>query len=166
LTGLRQSEILGLSWGDVDFGAHVIRVRQQLGRDGELHATKTEAGRRDVVLSPTLARALREAYVASWDKSAKGLVFVTKERKARNHRVALDVFQTACGNAGIEGRVFHDLRHTFASSLIAAGVDVVFVSRQLGHASPAVTLNVYAHVYDKARRVEQATAALEAVMAV
>jgi len=99
----------------------------------------------------------------SYDKTATGLVFVTEERKPRNHRVALDVFQTACRKAGIEGRVFHDLRHTFASSLIAAGVDVVFVSRQLGHASPAVTLNVYAHVYDKARRVEQATAALEAV---
>ena len=74
---------------------------------------------------------------------------MTEERKPRNHRVALDVFQTACRKAEIEGRVFHDLRHIFASSLIAAGVDVVFVSQQLGHASPAVTLNVYAHVYER-----------------
>jgi integrase len=42
----------------------------------------------------------------------------------------------------------HDLRHCFASMLIAAGADVVFVARQLGHANPAITLRVYAHLFD------------------
>lgn len=47
-------------------------------------------------------------------------------------------------------RRFHDLRHTFASLLIAQGTNVVFVSQQLGHASPEITLRVYAHLFDRA----------------
>lgn len=48
------------------------------------------------------------------------------------------------------------LRHTFASILIAQGLDVVFVSRQLGHANAAITLTVYAHRFDAARHAETA----------
>jgi integrase len=44
---------------------------------------------------------------------------------------------------------FHCLRHTHASALIAAGLDVVKVSKRLGHASPTITLNVYAHLFNK-----------------
>jgi integrase len=58
--------------------------------------------------------------------------------------------------------VFHDLRATFASLLIAHGGDVVFVSRQLGHASPEITLRFYARLFDKARHAEKMSAALEA----
>ena len=57
---------------------------------------------------------------------------------------------------------FHDLRHTFASVLVAQGENVVFVSRQLGHASPDITLRVYSHLFDQAEHAERATAALEA----
>ena len=82
LSGLRQSELLGLSWGDIQWDAHVIRVRQQLlGRDGELRDVKTDAGNRDVVLSPTLARELRKLFMQSYNKTATGLVFVNGERK-------------------------------------------------------------------------------------
>ncbi len=55
----------------------------------------------------------------------------------------------------------HSLRHTFASLLIAKGLDVVFVSRQLGHASPATTLGVYAHLFDQVQHAATARAALE-----
>jgi len=53
------------------------------------------------------------------------------------------------------------LRHTFGSLLIAKGLDVVFVSRQLGHASPATTLGVYAHLFDQVQHAATARAALE-----
>jgi integrase len=56
---------------------------------------------------------------------------------------------------------FHDLRHTFASLLIAQGLNVVFVSRQLGHASPSFTLNVYGGLFDRAEHARRATNALE-----
>jgi integrase len=57
---------------------------------------------------------------------------------------------------------FHVLRHTFASILIAQGRDPVFVSRQLGHANPAITLKVYAHLFDAARHAQEAREQLEA----
>jgi integrase len=57
---------------------------------------------------------------------------------------------------------FHDLRHTFASLLIAQGSNVVFVSRQLGHSSPNVTLGVYAHLFDQAEHGQRAKDAMEA----
>ncbi|MFB9980136.1 tyrosine-type recombinase/integrase [Mesorhizobium kowhaii] len=57
---------------------------------------------------------------------------------------------------------FHDLRHTHASALIASGIDVVAISRRLGHASPVVTLSVYAHLFT--RWDEGAAAAIEAAM--
>jgi hypothetical protein len=53
------------------------------------------------------------------------------------------------------------LRHTFASLLIAEGASVVFVSRQLGHASADITLRVYAHLFDRAAHAERARSALE-----
>ena len=65
--------------------------------------------------------------------------------------------------AGLGKLRFHDLRHTFASLLIAEGLNVVFVSRQMGHASPDITLRVYAHVWDSAQHSSKASAALDAV---
>lgn len=56
----------------------------------------------------------------------------------------------------------HDLRHTLASMLIAQGANVVFVSRQLGHASPDITLRVYAHLFAGAEHADRTRAALEA----
>ena len=55
-----------------------------------------------------------------------------------------------------------DLRHTFASSLIDQGHDIVFVSRQLGHAKPSITLKVYAHLFDAERHADRARTQLEA----
>jgi integrase len=59
---------------------------------------------------------------------------------------------------------FHALRHSHASALIAAGVDIVTVSRRLGHGSPAITLRVYAHAFAEADRDAAATRAIEAAM--
>ena len=57
---------------------------------------------------------------------------------------------------------FHALRHSHASALIAAGLDVVTVSKRLGHASPALTLGVYSHLFDN--KDDQAAAAIDAVL--
>ena len=66
--------------------------------------------------------------------------------------------------AGLAGPlpVFHDLRHTAASLWIAEGLDVVWVSRVMGHASPSVTLDLYADLFDRERHDQRATTALEA----
>jgi hypothetical protein len=77
---------------------------------------------------------------------------------------------TAANRAGLNNGTapklrFHDLRHTFASLLIAQNANVVFVSRQVGHASVATTLNVYAHLFDGAEHAESTSAKLEASFA-
>jgi len=78
-------------------------------------------------------------------------------------RRGLDQAATAAGLAGGDRPklCLHDCRHTFASVLVAEGLDVVSVSRQLGHSSPDITLKVYAHLFDQARNADTARAALE-----
>jgi integrase len=70
--------------------------------------------------------------------------------------------ETAKLEQGKRDPTMHDLRHSFASLLIAQGLDVVFVSRQLGHANPATTLRVYASEFDRARNADAARTALTA----
>ena len=64
----------------------------------------------------------------------------------------------APGQTGIR---FHDLRHTYASIMIAQGENVVYVSRQLGHSTPAITLGIYAHLIDQAEHARRATDRLD-----
>ena len=68
------------------------------------------------------------------------------------------------GRLGIPGVTFHGLRHTHASQLIAAGVDIVTVSKRLGHAKPSVTLAIYAHMFHTDD--SKAAAAINAALAV
>jgi integrase len=116
---------------------------------------------------PALARLLREHRLASPFSSDTDCVFASGRGTPlylRNvERRALDAAAAAAGlNGGDRPKLrTHDLRRTFASMLIAAGADVVTVSRQLGHASPDITLRVYAHLFDQARHAERTRGLLE-----
>jgi integrase len=170
-TGLRLGELLGLTWAEIDFTSGVIHVRKQLDRDGQRLDPKTPAAIRDVVMMPTLSRVVKNHKEAAF---ARGLakpgdfVFTSRVGGPMHYRnVSRRGLDTAAKLAGLNGNGrprfrFHDLRHTFASLLIAEGANVVFVSRQLGHASPEVTLRVYAHLFDQAAHADRARAALEA----
>lgn len=167
-TGLRIGELLGVTWANVDFEAGVVRVRRQLNRSGQRVEPKTPQAVRDVVLMPALARVLREHRLQSAHTQPDDLVFASSEGTGLDHRnVARRGLAPALERAGLNGGDrpalrFHDLRHTFASLLVAQGANVVFVSRQLGHASPDITLGVYAHLFDAAEHADRASAALEA----
>jgi len=165
-TGARLGEVLGLTWADVDFDGSLIRVRKQADRHGRRVAPKTPQAVRDIVLMPALAKLLREHRMHSRFKADADFVFATGAGTAFNHRNVsrrgLDEAAEAAGLAGTPKLRFHDLRHTFASLLVAEGLNVVFVSRQLGHASPDITLRVYAHLFDRAEHASRASAALEA----
>ena len=161
-TGLRIGELLGLTWEDIDFNAGVIKVRFQALRRGERTRLKTPAARRDVVLMPELGSDLRKHRLASPWAGPQDIVFASKTGTSPDQRnVANRGLKIACQEAGLEGVSFHVLRHTFASILIAQGHDVVFVSRQLGHANAAITLKVYAHWFDAARHAETARRRLD-----
>jgi integrase len=159
-SGLRLMELLGLRWQDVDFEHGYFHVRYQLGRDGRLKSLKTSAGERDVVIFPELASLLRRHKAASRFSQPQDYVFASAVGTALNSRnVEVRGFDHAVTSAKLDQDrnskpVFHDCRHTFASLLIAQGLDVVFISRQLGHSSPATTLRVYAHLFDKANHAD------------
>jgi integrase len=167
-TGLRQGELLGLTWGDIDFESAVLRVRKAMSRDGQRTQPKTPQAIRDVVLMAALLRVLREHRLASRYSADTDLVFCSSAGTPLNHRnVSRRGLELAVRTAGLERTDlpklrFHDLRHTFASLLIAHGANVVYVSRQLGHASPDITLRVYAHIFDAAEHAQRTTALLDA----
>ncbi len=162
LAGLRVGEILGLTWTDIDLTGGNIKVRAQLGRDGGSRDPKTSAGRRNVILILELGRDLRRFRRASAHAGPDDLVFSTSNgRSIGDRNMAHRGLEKACRRAGLDGVTFHTLRHTFASILVAHGHDPVFVSRQLGHANPSITLRVYAHLFDAARHADTARKRLE-----
>ena len=168
-TGARISEALALTWADVDLDAGIVRIRYQLDGARELVALKTPQAVRDVVLMPALGKLLREQRLASPPELSGPDAFVFRTAAGRPQRPnnALRAIQRAAERAGLEGNGrpklrLHDCRHTFVSLLLASGRDVVFVSRQVGHSSPAITLNVYSHLFDAARHAGETRAALEA----
>jgi integrase len=161
-TGMRLSELLGMVWDDIDFGRACIHVRAQLsmahtGAPARRVAPKTEAAHRQIPLTPQLAGLLRERRLAAACSAGGAWVFSTRKGtpfSQRNiQRSALHLAADAAGLRVNGARLrFHDLRHTFASHLIIdLGLDVVQVSRLMGHASPSTTLNIYAHMFDEAR---------------
>ncbi len=161
--GLRLSELLGLVWGDIDFRGGTIRVRFQMARDGTRRPLKTSSARRDVVLMSQLASALRRLRLAAPFSGDDDLVFSTASGRTVGHRnLTARGLEKAANRGGPARATFHVLRHTFASILIAQGRDPVFVSRQLGHANAAITLKVYAHLFDAKRHAKEAREGLEA----
>jgi integrase len=164
-TGLRIGEALGLTWADIDHEAGLIHVHRQLSRHREHAPLKTEAAKREVILAPAIAKLLRERRLATLHKAANDLVFTTASGRGLDYRHVGHGFRNAVRRAGLQapGRLsLHSLRHGFASLLIAEGLNVVFVSRQLGHANPTITLGVYAHLFERADHATAAREALEA----
>jgi integrase len=162
-TGLRQGELLGLTWADVDFSGGLVRVRKSLDRPGTRTEPKTPHAIREVALMPALGRILREHKLRSSFSGPGDFVFASRTSSPLNWRnVSRRGLGSALKRAEIEHVRWHDLRHTYASLLIAEGLNVVYVSRQLGHASADITLRVYAHLFDRAEHAQRASAALEA----
>jgi integrase len=158
-TGMRQSELLGLRWRDVDFDIGKLSVRHQLSRarvsdPAKLLPLKSDAGERDLDLMPDLAKVLRKHKFASGYSSDNDFVFVTLKGKPVYYRNASERgLQKAADRAGLnpEGLPrlsFHDLRHTAITHLIRSGADVAQVQRFAGHAKPSITLDVYVHEFE------------------
>jgi len=136
-TGVRFGELLGLMWTDVDWNSgRVLIRRQRSGLNNELTAPKTRAGTRWIDLPADLMTALKAHRL----QTPGEFVFPLD---ARNWRTR--VWHPALRRAGLRAVRIHDARHTHASLLIAAGADIVAVSRRLGHANPSITLGVYSH---------------------
>jgi integrase len=163
-TGLRQSELLALRWENVDFDAGVVRVRTALDRNRRHVPLKTGAARRDVVLVPSLGQELQDARNRADFSRDTDYIFTSSVGTAMIWRnVSPRGLAPAAEKASVGKLRWHDLRHTFASIMIANGANVVFVSRQLGHHSPDTTLQVYGHLWEHAEQAARTRDALDRV---
>ncbi len=164
-TGLRIGECLGLTWADLDFTRGELHVHRQLSRHRVHAPLKTEAGERDIILAPALLLRLREHKLASAFKAPDDLIFCTSTGRGKDYRRVGEVFREALRRSGVRaaGRLsLHSLRHGYASLLIGGNVNPQFVSRQLGHSNPSVTLGVYSHLFARREHGELARQALDA----
>lgn len=159
-TGMRISEILGLRWSRVDFRKGTITVDAQLlfkmraGTERTLGPTKNGTAR-TFKPAPVVMERLRDVQRRQKEMQLQagpvwcndlGLVFTNEIGQEIPHTTVEHRFHKLMQAIGLDGHRFHDLRHTFATEAIRAGVDVKTVSEMLGHASVAFTLDVYAGV--------------------
>lgn len=144
-TGMRSGEVRGLQWGDIDWVSREIHVRRSW-KECQFHPPKTKTSNRSIELPAELLSELRTWKLAS-PKGDFDLIFPNLAGNPMSNANLLQRgFYPALRRAGLRRIRFHDLRHTFASLLIASGEDIVRISRLLGHSSPKVTLDVYAHM--------------------
>ena len=124
-----------------------------------LKSPKTKRGRRSIVLPAFAVDTLNEHRKAQLElrlqlgmgkPESEALVFCNHDGSPLSPNALSQAWIRAVQEAGLPKRTFHSLRHSHASALIRAGLDVVRVSRQLGHSKPTVTLNVYAHEFEEA----------------
>ncbi len=145
LTGLRLGELLGLKWSDINFRTSQIHVRRAYVME-QFTEPKTRAGIRAVVMAPSLVSTLKRHQLRS-PPGDLDLVFATEEGKPLNgSNMRQREFHSALRRAKLHRIRFHDLRHTYASLLIAAGENLKFISSQLGHSSIQVTIDRYGHL--------------------
>ncbi|MGH3045685.1 MAG: tyrosine-type recombinase/integrase, partial [Gaiellaceae bacterium] len=142
-----------------DFERGTISVVSQ-AQNGQRARTKTRAGRRTVDVGPAVLKLLREQQLVR-APNAEGLLFPTRTGSPFDgNNFMYRVFKPAARAAGIPELTFHDLRHTGASLMIAAGCHVKVIADQMGHADGgALVLTRYGHLYKGARR--EAAIALE-----
>jgi integrase len=158
-TGLRQGELLGLKWEDVDFEARTLSVKRTLSsaKDGpRFTIPKTKKSRRNVSLTGDAIEALeRHRAMQDEERSMAGgswedldLVFrSTTGTPIERHNLVARSFKPLLDKASLPRTFrFHDLRHTAASLLFVEGVHPKVVQELLGHSTVAITLDVYSHM--------------------
>ncbi len=153
-TGMRRGELLGLKWGDIDWANNRIHVKRSLYK-GCLQTPKSKYSLRAIDMGPRLTQVLREHRIkqnmlrlkAGVEWSDNDLVFCNETGSfldADNlyHRD----FKRILKKAGLRQLRIHDLRHTFASILIAAGHTPKYIQNQMGHGSIQITMDLYGHL--------------------
>ena len=160
LTGMRQGEVFALRRADLDLPKRTARVERS-SRAGAV--TRTKTGRKRLVHLPLAAAEATAEEVAAREGGPVELVFPSPAGGLwRKDNFMSRVFRPAVRRALLDGLTFHDLRHTAASLMIAAGVPPMVVAEQLGHRDARLVLQRYGHLYPGA--TAQAARALDAFL--
>lgn len=147
-TGLRLGEICGLKWEDLNEETGRLSVRRSVSRASggglQIGETKTETGKRTILLPPSTLHLLKE-----WKKTAMTeWIFpsLLQPEKPVSPHTAYHRLKLILKQAGLPDIRFHDLRHTFATHALTSGVDAKTLSGILGHTNASFTLDTYTHV--------------------
>jgi integrase len=173
-TGMRRGELLALPWANVDLDGATAKVERSLEEtvDGlRFKAPKTRSGTRTISLPASVVAVLREHKVRQLELRMQlglgklpedALVFCNADGSPLKPDSLSTLWYHLCHDMDLPRVGFHALRHTHASALIAAGLDVVKISKRLGHSNPVVTLRVYAHMFKQDD--SEAAKAMDAVL--
>jgi integrase len=150
-TGLRQSELLGLYWTDLDWEARKLYIQRQCYR-GTLSEVKKASSRRPVTLGDVAIEKLRERQeiqaleceFGPWEEH--GLIFTATTGRPVSYPSLRTAFLRLTEDAGLPKIRFHDLRHTAATLMLKQGIHPKVVQERLGHSNIGITLNTYSHV--------------------
>jgi len=165
-TGMRQGELLGLTWDCIDFKRGAIRVYRQLcpikekGAAYKFESLKNRTARIIVPAGDVMEcfraiqdqqRELQKKAGELWD-NPEGLVFTNETGGHLCHYTVYKHFKKVVKGMGLPEIRFHDLRHSFAVLALETGMDMKTTSVMMGHATTAFTTQKYGHVSDKMRR--------------
>ena len=147
--GLRLGEAAALKPEDLDLNARTLAVRRQVQRGpaGTVEIKDPKAGSERVVYIPDRLVTLLQQHIEATRRTE--WMFADDGHSPPHQNTVGHWWRTACRTAGVSYRL-HDLRHFYASGLIAAGCDVVTVQRALGHARATTTLDTYSHLWPTA----------------
>jgi integrase len=161
-TGMRLGEVLALRRNRINLGSKFVQVREALeqtkGHGTRFKPPKSRAGRRDITLPDILVDILREhlkGQLELWMQLGSGrppedaLLFAGIDGEPPSPNAASAAWADFAESIGMPEVTFHALRHTHASQLIDEGVDIVTISKRLGHSKPDITLRIYAHLFKK-----------------
>jgi integrase len=155
-TGLRQGELIGLQWGDVDFHGGFIEVRRGVVLRQETTTKSHKIRRVDMSqhLQATLMnlKELKQLEAMAEGRELAPWVFLAKGGQRWDDRHLRRIWVKCLEAAGLRHVRFHDLRHTYASELAEQGAPPKYVQSQLGHSSIQVTMDVYSHFFEKRSR--------------
>jgi integrase len=157
MTGMREGELLGLKWEDLDWTRGIVEVKRQLQRSAgqglALVPPKTKAGRRQIKIGQeTLERLAAHRSQQDLQKSAMGdrwvendLIFPNTLGKPLSGRDMIIEFKSLLKKNGLPNIRFHDLRHTSLSFLLNSGTPVITVQHRAGHSKASITTDTYGH---------------------
>jgi integrase len=154
-TGCRRGELAGLRWDDVDLDAGritVINTRTSTNYRVYEGTTKTGIGRPVGINAPTVAvlrqwhaDQAQERMLAGEARVTNDYVFTEPDGSATHPESITNRWDAAVKRSGLRRQRFHDVRHAHASLLAHNGLDMVSISKRLGHSSPTLTMNLYVH---------------------
>ena len=165
-TGLREGEVLGLTWDCIDFAKSTMKVYRQLQRDrhrgGPYQFVPVKNSKTRIFMIPDNVKAVllkvkreqaekRLQYGSRWENE-ESFVFTNESGHFLMYSTVYAHFKRCVKRIGIPETRFHDLRHTYATLALQQGVDVKTVSENLGHATVAFTLDVYGHVTEEMQK--------------